>query len=91
MNQLIAIALGGASGAVVRFFSIDRHLSMAGAGDFHTAHCSQYHRLVLARTLNRGANPATHRHRDRYRAAILVGFIGAFTTSPRFRWKPYTL
>lgn len=84
MNQLIAIALGGASGAVARFLVSTGVYQWLGRGfPFGTLAVNLIGSLLLgllteALVLQRAAIALE------YRAALLVGFLGAFTTFSTF-------
>ncbi|MBT9096693.1 fluoride efflux transporter CrcB [Methylovulum psychrotolerans] len=84
MNQLFAVALGGACGAVLRFMVSTGVYHWLGRGfPYGTLAVNVIGSLLLgllteALVLNRIAFALD------YRAAILVGFIGAFTTFSTF-------
>ena len=84
MNQLISIALGGACGAVVRFLmSSGRYQGLGRGFPYGTLAVNVVGSFLIgllteALILQRIAIAVE------YRAAILVGFIGAFTTFSTF-------
>ncbi|MEN8259983.1 MAG: fluoride efflux transporter CrcB, partial [Pseudomonadota bacterium] len=84
MNQLIAIALGGSFGAVLRFFVANGVYQWLGRGfPYGTLAVNVIGSLLIgllteALILQRVAITAE------YRAAILVGFLGSFTTFSTF-------
>jgi CrcB protein len=83
MNQLIAIALGGSAGAVARFMVANGIYAALGRGFPHgtlfvNVSGSFLMGFLTELLLQRFAN-ATE-----YRAAILVGFLGAYTTFSTF-------
>ena len=84
MNQLIAIALGGSFGAVLRFFVANGFYQWLGRGfPYGTLAVNVIGSFLIgllteALVLQRIAIAAE------YRAAILVGFLGSFTTFSTF-------
>ena len=83
MNQLIAIAAGGSIGALARFWVANAIYDLLGRGFPHgtllvNVSGSFLMGLLTELMLQRFALTAE------YRAAILVGFLGAYTTFSTF-------
>lgn len=83
MHQLIAIALGGSAGAIMRFLVANGIYGLLGRGFPHgTLFVNVVGSLLMGflteLMVNRFALAVE------YRAAILVGFLGAFTTFSTF-------
>lgn len=91
MNQLLAIALGGSVGAVLRFLVSNGVYLWLGRGfpygtlAVNVIGSLLFGILVETLTLQRVAMAAE------FRAAILVGFFGAFTTFSSFALETVTL
>lgn len=84
MNQLIAVALGGAFGAVVRFLMSTGLYHWLGRGFPYGTLAVNIVGSFLIGLLTEALILQRVTHMFDYRAAILVGFIGAFTTFSTF-------
>lgn len=90
MNQLIAIALGGSVGAVTRFFVANGIYSVLGRSFPHGTlfvNVSGSFLMGFLSVLMLQRFPVA----VEYRAAILVGFLGAYTTFSTFALETITL
>ena len=84
MNQLISIALGGACGAVVRFLMSSGLYQWLGRGFPYGTLAVNVVGSFLIGLLTEALILQRIAIAVEYRAAILVGFIGAFTTFSTF-------
>jgi len=84
MNQLISIALGGACGAVVRFLMSSGLYQWLGRGFPYGTVAVNVVGSFLIGLLTEALILQRIAIAVEYRAAILVGFIGAFTTFSTF-------
>ena len=84
MNQLIAVALGGACGAVVRFLMSSGFYHWLGRGFPYGTLIVNVVGSFLIGLLTEALFMQRVTITFDYRAAILVGFIGAFTTFSSF-------
>src|ERR1035437_7398762 len=84
MNQLIAIAIGGACGAVVRFLVSSGLYQWLGRGFPYGTLVVNVVGSFLIGLLTEALFMQRVTISLEYRAAILVGFIGAFTTFSTF-------
>ena len=84
MNQLIAIAVGGASGAVIRFLMSSGLYQWLGRGFPYGTLAVNIVGSFLIGLLTEALFMQRVTIALEYRAAILVGFIGAFTTFSTF-------
>ena len=84
MNQLISIALGGAGGAVVRFLMSSGLYQWLGRGFPYGTLAVNVVGSFLIGLLTEALILQRIAIAVEYRAAILVGFIGAFTTFSTF-------
>ncbi len=80
MNQLIAVALGGACGAVVRFLMSSGLYHWLGRGFPYGTLVVNVVGSFLIGLMTESLILQGVAISLEYRAAILVGFIGAFTT-----------
>lgn len=90
MFKLVMIATGGAAGAVLRYF-ISGWAQKSTDGSFPTG--TLVVNLVGCLLIGvAGAFFASpHVIREEYRAALLVGVLGAFTTFSTFGWETFAL
>ncbi|MGZ8223524.1 MAG: fluoride efflux transporter FluC [Methylobacter sp.] len=91
MNQLLAVALGGSFGAVVRFLVSSGIHQWLGRGFPYGTLVVNIVGSFLIGLLTEALILQRIAMTLEYRAAILTGFIGAFTTFSTFRWKLYIL
>jgi CrcB protein len=91
MNQIVAVALGGAFGAVVRFLVSSGVYQWLGRGfpygTLAVNIAGSFMLGLLAESLIQQRITVTFE----YRAAILIGFIGAFTTFSTFSLETFYL
>jgi CrcB protein len=91
MNQILAVALGGAFGAVVRFLVSSGVYQWLGRGfpygTLAVNIAGSFMLGLLAESLIQQRITVTFE----YRAAILIGFIGAFTTFSTFSLETFYL
>lgn len=91
MNQIIAVALGGAFGAVVRFLVSSGIYQWLGRGfPYGTLVVNVIGSFMLG-LLTESLMQQRITVTFEYRAAILVGFIGAFTTFSTFSLETFYL
>jgi fluoride exporter len=84
MNQIIAVALGGSFGAVLRFFVSSGIYQWLGRGFPYGTLVVNIIGSFLLGLLTEALIVQKVTFAHDYRAAILVGFIGAFTTFSTF-------
>lgn len=91
MNQIIAVALGGAFGAVIRFLVSSGIYQWLGRGfPYGTLVVNVIGSFMLG-LLTESLMQQRITITFEYRAAILVGFIGAFTTFSTFSLETFYL
>ena len=91
MNQIIAVALGGSFGAVFRFFVSSGIYQWLGRGFPYGTLVVNIIGSFLLGLLTEALIVQKVTFAHDYRAAILVGFIGAFTTFSTFSLETFYL
>ncbi|MCX7100563.1 MAG: fluoride efflux transporter CrcB [Methylobacter sp.] len=91
MNQIIAIALGGSFGAVIRFLVSSGIYQWLGRGFPYGTLVVNVMGSFMLGLLTESLMMQRITSTFEYRAAILVGFIGAFTTFSTFSLETFYL
>lgn len=92
MLKLLLIAVGGATGSVLRYLVAGWSQQLAGSGfplGTLVVNCSGCLLIGFLGALFSPLSP--HLVREEYRVAILIGLLGGFTTFSTFGWETFTL
>ncbi len=90
MIKLIAIAVGGAAGALARY-AVAGWVQKSASSTFPVGTLAVNVAGCLLIGLLAGFFAGPHLVREEYRMAVLVGFLGALTTFSTFGWESIAL